>query len=291
MKKETLFKIANENVEYLTDDDKRIFDAKIAFKATLSSLRKEIDQAKAIAMDIDKNIRPQLDFMDQINIVSGINKLTLAFSHLGTAIKKNSNFAPGLIIKTHLEENIENILSSELKEIFPEVLEVLFEAPELVQVDNYMEAIDAKLREHGWKDGEKFNAKKKELPSISENTLNESCRNYLISYIRFRNSLKYPYAMVINSAKDVSTYIDSAEFNKSIEKDRYKDEKGNPVLSYESLNNFQRIDWLRRKVELIMNDIEKVELIDIDPETNMVFASMQLHDARVIFGHLLPKLK
>lgn len=291
MKKEEVLEFIDENIE-ISQEEKEDFESLKKLQTSIRTNRSLISESKAIAIDIFENVKDKLNDFEKLSVMAGINKLTLSFSHLGTVIKRNRDFSHQCIISDYLKQKAGVISASVLKDMLSEIVFVLTNEPELVQVDNYESDLKKKLVENEWVIGKEYEAKDKTLPeSYFEESLPDVYRSFFIDYIKFRSQFMYPYAMVINSASDVKSVVDSAEFNKSIESDRYQDQNGNPLQSYDALNIFQKIDWLRRKLEIIMEDLEVIDENTDDYEIHLIFSIMELHDVRVYFGHLLPLLK
>lgn len=293
MKKEIVLKLIDEVIE-IDQEELEDFQLRLEFQKELRTFRTDISKTKIIALDIHSQVKERLDDLDRISIVSGISKLTLAFSHLGTAIKTNRDFPTKIIISEFLKSKSGNIAASTLKDMLKELVSVFMDEPELVQVSNYEKAFRKKLVAEGWEIGEEYEAKDKTLTAdFFEGKLLEVYRNIFKEYIKFRSGFMYPYAMVINSAKDIRAVVDSSssEIDVFLEKDRYQDQALKPIISYKMLNVFQKIDWLRRRIEVIMENIDNNSCETGDSEISTVFATMELHDVRVIFGHLLPILK
>lgn len=293
MNKEDVLELIDEVIE-IDQGESEDFQLRLEFQKELRTFRTEISKAKIIALDIYNQVKERLDDLDRISIASGISKLTLAFSHLGTAIKTNRDFPAKIIISEFLKSKTGNIAASTLKDMLKELISVLADEPELVQLNNYEQAFRKKLVAEGWEIGKEYEAKDKTLTEdFFEGKLPDVYRNIFKEYIKFRNGFMYPYAMVINSGKDIKTVVDSAssEIDVFLEKDRYQDEVLKPITSYKMLNVFQKIDWLRRKTELVMNDLNENDSDDETYNLNIIFATMELHDVRVIFEHLLPILK
>lgn len=293
MKKEDVLNRIDELIE-IDKEEFEDFQSRLKFQKELETFRTEISKVKIIALDIHSQVKERLDDLSRISIASGISKITLVFSHLGTAMKTNRNFHANIVISEFLKSKTGNIAASTLKDMLKELVSVLVEEPELVQVSNYEKLFRKKLTAEGWEIGKEYEAKDKTLTEdFFEGKLSDVYRNVFKEYIKFKSGFMYPYAMVVNSAKDIRTVVDSAssEIDVFLEKDRYQNEALKPVISYKMLNVFQKIDWLRRKVEVIMENIDNNSCETGDSEISTVFATMELHDVRVIFGHLLPILK
>jgi len=291
MKKEDVLEFIEKEMK-ITDEERQEYSDRVDYQKNLRLFRNEISECKAIALDIYNAVKGKLDNLNQIMIATAINKLTMSFSHLGTAIKNNRDFNPNLIIIEFLNLKSGNIAASIAKDMIGEIIEVLVENPDLVQVSNYERILRKKLVKSGWEIGEEYEAKDKKLSEeFFEGAIPQPLRQLFSEYIDYKRQFGYPYAMVINSASDIKPIVDSKEMNNAIEKERYTMHDGTFAQSYEVLNIFQRIDWLRKK---LFDLIEKIDSFGENAdryEIHVVFSSMELHDVRVLFGHLLPILK